>query len=191
MRNACPAVEDRARLTGIWSTSVRLASISVTGTTLISMRRRFLSAAPALLVITIVACAPNREPQPAAPTQPGSPDAAAVTRRPIETPPPAASTPSPGPPASAAAPPAVVVPPGAIYVCVAGAGSAATQTAIEYAPKVGELCRKHPEMGPCQYERNVCRSKGGRVFAADGKEITMATEAEYDRKVRRVTFKAN
>ena len=53
------------------------------------------------------------------------------------------------------------------------------------------MCRKHPEMGPCQYERNACRSKGGRVFAADGKEITMATEAEYDKKVRRVTFKAN
>ena len=63
--------------------------------------------------------------------------------------------------------------------------------AIEYAPKVDELCRKHPEMGPCQYERNACRSKGGRVFSGDGKEITMATEAEYDRKVRRVTFKAN
>ena len=57
--------------------------------------------------------------------------------------------------------------------------------------KVDALCRKHPEMGPCQYERNACRKKGGRVFAADGTEITLATEAEYDKKVRRVTFKAN
>ena len=72
-----------------------------------------------------------------------------------------------------------------------GSGSALAQTAIEYVPKVDALCRKHPEMGPCQYERNICRSKGGRVFAADGTEITMATEAEYDKKVRRVTFKAN
>jgi len=186
MRNACPGVEDRPRLTGIRPTSVRLDTLRLN-----TIWRRVLSAAASLLVIAIVACAPTREPQPAAPTQPASPDAAAVTRRPIETPPPAASTPSPAPPASAAALPAVVVPPGAIYVCVTGAGSVATQTAIEYAPKVGELCRKHPEMGPCQYERNACRSKGGRVFAADGKEITMATEAEYDKKVRRVTFKAN
>jgi len=53
------------------------------------------------------------------------------------------------------------------------------------------MCSKHPEMGPCQYERNACRRQGGRVFAANGSEITMATEAEYDKKVRRVTFKAN
>ena len=53
------------------------------------------------------------------------------------------------------------------------------------------LCRKHPEMGPCQYERNNCRASGGRVFAADGVEITMATEAEYDKKVMRVRFRAN
>jgi hypothetical protein len=84
-----------------------------------------------------------------------------------------------------------VVPPGVIYVCVTGSGNTVSQTAIEYIPTVDALCRKHPEMGPCQYERNACRSKGGRVFAADGKEITMATEAEYDKKVRRVTFKGN
>jgi len=168
MRNACPDVEEGARLT--------------------RMRRRFLSAAASLLFVAIAACAPTRDPQPAAPTQPASPDAAAVTRRPIEAPPPATSSPAA---TASAGTPAVVVPPGVIYVCVTGAGSAASQTAIEYAPKVDELCRKHPEMGPCQYERNACRSKGGRVFAADGKEITMATEAEYDKKVRRVTFKAN
>ena len=87
--------------------------------------------------------------------------------------------------------PAIVVPAGAIYVCVAGSGAATKQTAIEYAEKVDALCRKHPEMGPCQYERNACRRTGGRVFAADGTEITLATEAEYDRKVRRVQFRAN
>ena len=70
-------------------------------------------------------------------------------------------------------------------------GSPLQQTAIEYAEKVEAMCRKHPEMGPCQYERNACRRKGGRVFAADGTEITLATEAEYDKKVRRVQFKAN
>ncbi len=170
MRNACPDAEDDVRPT--------------------AMSRRFRSAAASLLLVTIAACAPTREPQPAAPAQPATPDAAAVTRRPIEAPPAAATTPSAAAPATASTP-AVVVPPGVIYVCVIGSGSASTQTAIEYAPKVDELCRKHPEMGPCQYERNACRSKGGRVFAADGKEITMATEAEYDKKVRRVTFKSN
>jgi len=87
--------------------------------------------------------------------------------------------------------PAIVAPSGALYVCVAGSAAAPVQTAIEYADKVDALCRKHPEMGPCQYERNACRKKGGRVFAADGSEITLATEAEYDKKVRRVTFKSN
>ena len=87
--------------------------------------------------------------------------------------------------------PPIVVPASAIYVCVVGSGTAITQTAIEYVDKVDALCRKHPEMGPCQYERNACRRKGGRVFAADGSEITLATEAEYDKKVRRVQFKAN
>jgi len=46
-------------------------------------------------------------------------------------------------------------------------------------------------MGPCQYERDVCRRSGGRVYAAGGVEITQATEAEYDKKVLRVRFKAN
>ena len=46
-------------------------------------------------------------------------------------------------------------------------------------------------MGPCQYERNLCRGGGGRVYAPDGTEITMATEAEYDKKVMRVRFKSN
>ena len=142
--------------------------------------------ASCLLVFLLTACAPPREPQ-SPPPAATSADTAAVTRRPIPAPSP------PEVPAASATPslPAIAVPAGTIYVCVTGTGSATVQTAIEYAPKVDALCRKHPEMGPCQYERNVCRGKGGRVFAADGKEITMATEAEYDKKVRRVTFKAN
>ena len=46
-------------------------------------------------------------------------------------------------------------------------------------------------MGPCQYEREACRRSGGRVFAADGTEITAATEAEYDRKVARIRLRAD
>ena len=69
--------------------------------------------------------------------------------------------------------------------------SSRDDAAIAFDEKVGKLCRTHPEMGPCQYERNICRGSGGRVYAANGDEITMATEAEYDKKVMRVRFKAN
>jgi hypothetical protein len=94
--------------------------------------------------------------------------------------------------ASAADPaPPIVVPPNALYVCVVGAGGVRKQTAIELAPKVGELCARHPEMSPCRYERDACRRRGGRVYGADGKEITKATEAEYDRKVLRVRLKGD
>jgi hypothetical protein len=87
--------------------------------------------------------------------------------------------------------PTIAVPSDAIYVCVVAGPGAAKQTVIEFEPKVHNLCRRHPEMGPCQYERNVCRAAGGRVYAANGQEITLATEAEYDRKVMRVRFRAN
>ena len=82
-------------------------------------------------------------------------------------------------------------PPNILYMCVLGSGSAVRQTAIEFVPKVLELCRKHPEMGPCQYERQSCRHGGGRVFAADGTEITSATEAQYDKRVYRVRFRGD
>lgn len=114
---------------------------------------------------------------------------AAVVRRPVpETP--AAPAPSIAP-STAAAAAGVVIPPDALYVCVSEKGGARQITSIEFAPKVGALCAKNPEMGPCQYERNICRSGGGRVYAANGAEITLQTEAEYDRKVMRVRFKAN
>jgi len=99
--------------------------------------------------------------------------------------PPLPSTPAAAPPAQSA----IVVPANTLYVCVVDADGVRKQTAITFAPKVEALCKKHPEMGPCQYERNVCRSAGGRIFAANGMEITMATEAEYDKKVMRVRFK--
>ena len=97
------------------------------------------------------------------------------------------------PPAAPTVPaePPVAIPAGAVYVCVVGFGAQRSVTAIEFVPKVAALCARHPEMGPCQYERDVCRRSAGRVFAADGREITMATEAEYDRKVTRLRFRAN
>ena len=79
------------------------------------------------------------------------------------------------------------LPPGPIYVCdVAG-----KRAPIEYTGNVEALCRRHPEMGPCQYERDACRRHGGRVYTSNGEEVTAAVEAEYDRKVRRVRFQAD
>jgi hypothetical protein len=46
-------------------------------------------------------------------------------------------------------------------------------------------------MGPCQYERDQCRDKGGRVFTARNEEVTVAVEAEYDRVVRASRFQGD
>ncbi len=62
--------------------------------------------------------------------------------------------------------------------------TAAARTPIDYEPRVDQLCRRHPEMGPCQYERDACRAQRGRVYTAKGEEVTLAVEAEYDRVVR-------
>jgi len=121
-------------------------------------------------------------------TPPADAAGAAVVRKTLPEPAVAAA-----PPAAAAIPaaPEIVIPPGAIYVCVSETAGVRQTTAIEFAPMVAQLCAKDPEMGPCQYERNVCRRSGGRVYAANGIEITMATEAEYDKKVMRVRLKSN
>ena len=143
--------------------------------------RRWLVAAIALAACTA------KEPAPITP--PGDAAGAAVVRRAIPEPAPAAVAPST--PAAAGATPPAIFPADAIYVCVSESGGQRKETVIEFSPKVGELCRKHPEMGPCQYERDICRRSGGRVYAAGGFEITNQVEAEYDRKVMRVRFKAN
>jgi len=95
--------------------------------------------------------------------------------------------------------PALVVPPGVklpsldfppgqpLYYCQ----TASAKTDIVYEPRVETLCRRHPEMGPCQYERNACRAKGGRVYTQKGEEVTMAVEDEYDRVVMRVRFQGD
>ena len=85
----------------------------------------------------------------------------------------------------------VVVPPDTLYVCVTDVQGVRQQTAIEFSRKVGVLCRKHPEMSACKYERSICRSHGGRVFAANGVEITQLTEMDYDKRVLRVVFRAD
>ena len=140
--------------------------------------------------IVLTACTPSREPVPITPT--GDSAGSPVARRPLPEPAPApvASVASTVPGLAHPVPP-VAVPAGASYVCVSDTGGARQQTAIEFSPKVGALCAMHPEMGPCQYERELCRRSGGRVYAAGGVEITRETEADYDKKVLRVRFKAN
>jgi hypothetical protein len=143
--------------------------------------------------VALYACnapTPERQPQPVTPTPP-------VVGRPVPPP----TTPEPSAPASpvlaprtttaSAAETPVVIPAGAVYACVVDSAGERQVTAIEFVPKVAALCAKNPEMGPCQYEREVCRLSGGRVFAADGKEITKLTEAEYDRRVLRVRINSN
>jgi hypothetical protein len=109
---------------------------------------------------------------------------------------PIAPAPLPAPPPDtdkAAAAPfgPVVVPANTLYVCVIDTQGVRQQTAIEFSPKIGALCRRHPEMSVCKYERNTCRKSGGRVFAANGIEITQLTELEYDKRVLRVIFRAD
>ncbi len=102
--------------------------------------------------------------------------------------PPAVASPTVAPPS---APASIAVPAGALYVCVSEVGGVRKQTVIDFEPRVHSLCARHPEMGPCQYERNGCRRSGGRVYDASGKEITPATEAEYDKKVMRIRLRSN
>ena len=143
-----------------------------------------------MIALTLAACSPPREPIPITP--PGETAGAAVVRRTIpEVPPPQVAAISPTAPTAVPPPVQVVVPASALYVCVSEVGGQRQQTTIEFSPKVWDLCRKHPEMGPCQYERDICRRSGGRVYAANNVEITKETEAEYDKKVMRVRFKAN
>ena len=135
----------------------------------------------------LAGCTPPSGP-PAIVPKPGEPTPP-VVRRPIPEAPAPPTAMAPTVPVVPEAP--LVMPPGALYACVVGYGDKRTVTAIEFVPKVAALCAKHPEMGPCQYEREGCRRNGGRVFAADGKEITRLTEAEYDRKVMRLRFRAD
>jgi hypothetical protein len=83
------------------------------------------------------------------------------------------------------------MPAGALYACVVYANDGLRISTIELEPKVTKLCTKNPEMGPCQYAREACRAEGGRVFGPEGREITRATEAEYDRHVMRIRMQSN
>jgi len=101
--------------------------------------------------------------------------------------PPLPKPPAPPPPPPPVALPATDLPAGPIYFC----DKNAERTPIEFEPRVEELCRRHPEMGPCQYERNACRKAGGRVYTSKNEEVTLAVEARYDQRVQRVTLQGD
>ncbi len=71
------------------------------------------------------------------------------------------------------------------YACEVGGA----KSKIELPPGTDRICSRFPAMGPCQYERDACRAKGGRVIRFDGVEITKDIESEYDKQVQR--FKLN
>jgi hypothetical protein len=145
-----------------------------------------------LLAVAIASSActtPSVERQPVPITSTNEIRDAAVVRRPV--PPLVAGEPATASSNKSAPSAAVVVPPNTQYVCVSETNGVRQQTSIDFSAKVADLCRKHPEMGPCKYERDICRRANGRVYAANGREITMQTEAEYDKKVLRVVFKSN
>jgi hypothetical protein len=146
-----------------------------------------IAAACSACLLLISCAAPNTPPAAPGPGASGATRSDAVVRRPI---PESIVAAPPGSPPRAEVP-LIIVPPDTLYVCVTENGKERKQVAIEFAPKVHDVCSRHPEMGPCQYEREACRRGGGRVFAAGGEEITLATEAAYDRKVMRVRFRAN
>jgi hypothetical protein len=134
----------------------------------------------AVLAVALASC--QRSTPPAdAPKAPASPPAEVAPAAPAPT-----SSP-PVLPAPALAMPAADPPPGPLYFCDVGG----TRAPLELDTRVDQLCRRHPQMGPCQYERDACRARGGRVFTARDEEITPAVEAEYDRLVRRVRFQAD
>jgi hypothetical protein len=146
----------------------------------------------AAVLLALAGCA--TAPAPQKETLPVTPPQDVATSPIVRTPLPHTPLPAPAPDTEklAASPVLpVVVPPNTLYVCVIDTQGVRQQTAIEFSPRVGALCRKHPEMSACQYERNICRRNGGRVFAADGIEITQLTELEYDKRVLRVILRAD
>jgi hypothetical protein len=129
----------------------------------------------ATAALMLAACQPA--PPPTAPVPPSPPPAPVV----------APTVKSAPPPAAAVALPRMDLPPGPIYRCVVAGASAV----LALPENIEGLCRRHPEMGPCQFEREACRQRGGLVLTSLGEEVTPRVEAEYDKRVQRVRFQAD
>jgi hypothetical protein len=129
------------------------------------------------LAILLAACAGNRtatpqvdkgrapefrETLPATPPQP-LPSTGPLARPDSTAAPSLASVPSQPGIAPAAAGFQPHIPAGTLYVCATTVAGELRHSAIEYEPKVRELCAKHPEMGVCQYER-AARAAAGSMM---------------------------
>jgi hypothetical protein len=157
--------------------------------------------------IALFGCAQTPPPAttvaPSVPTtaSPGLPEPSAIAvLKPSETPPPpppaaAATAISPIAPmrASAAtiATTAALTPAGVVrYRCATGSAPNESRSPIELPAGSERVCSRFPAMGPCQYERDACRAKGGRVIRFDDVEITKDIEREYDKQVQRFRLNA-
>jgi hypothetical protein len=127
------------------------------------------------MLLAVAACGRVAPPTAAPPTTRAAPAAPAATA--------AVAAPAPHKVALPAADP----PPGPLYTCE----RTGTREPLVLSESVDRLCRRHPEMGPCQYERDQCRKGGGRVLTARNEEVTPAVEAEYDKRVTRVRLQAD
>ncbi len=131
------------------------------------------TAAIAAVLLALAACGRIAPP-------PDAPAPVAPTARAVPSAPPTLALPTLALPAADPAP-------GPLYTCERNGA----REPLALSESVDRLCRRHPEMGPCQYERSQCRAAGGRVFTARNEEVTPAVEAEYDKRVRRVRLQAD
>ena len=145
------------------------------------VRRSLAGCGAVALLALVVGCTPVAPPDKGAPARVPPSTAAPAA--------PARATPVPAPPPAPVAVvlPAADPPPGPLYTCE----RSGAREALPLAPAVDQLCRRHPEMNPCQYERDQCRAGGGRVFTARGEEVTRVVEAEYDKRVVRIRLQAD
>jgi hypothetical protein len=166
--------------------------------------RRMTWIASSVAALLLIGCAQTPPPSPtAAPDSsitPTTKPPVAITKEPeAATPAPQVAKPvqpAPAAPASAAAPrmdaktvatTSMLTPDGkSRYECATGA----SREVIELPSNTLRICSRFPAMGPCQYERDACRAKGGRVIRFDGIEITKEVELEYDRQVQRFRLNA-
>jgi hypothetical protein len=158
--------------------------------------RAIVGVVAAIAVLGLHGCVGTPPPAPAPTAAPDSTIGAAA----VSTNPPAvtAAQPAQSPPPEAAAvvsktiaTTAALTPGGqSRYACVNGSAANETRVAIVLPAGSERVCSRFPAMGPCQYERNACRAKGGRVIRFDDVEITKDVEREYDKQVQRFRLNA-